>query len=173
MSSGRDLILYQFSRQKVERGDFRGFLELYGRDKLPSGGRLRRMAGCFLFAVEGYDHDSREIYAIPEVRAFYQALWKAWPYWLFFCCLIENDVLKPMTLCCLDGLEAVQVDGQPRSAATLDMSALKEFVREGFCRLDEIAARAEMFPDRVEARKNEVLRFYGLEDEIRIGPISG
>ena len=30
-----DLILYQFSRSKVERGDFRHFLSLYAPDNLP------------------------------------------------------------------------------------------------------------------------------------------
>ena len=34
---GHDLILYQFSRSKVERGDFSHFLSLYAADKLPEG----------------------------------------------------------------------------------------------------------------------------------------
>jgi hypothetical protein len=38
-----DLIFYQFSRDKVERGDFTHFLSLYSPDKLPSGRRLRLM----------------------------------------------------------------------------------------------------------------------------------
>lgn len=173
MASGQDIIIFQFSRSKVERGDFRSFLDLYGPDKLPTGGRLRRMKGCFLFAVEGYDHDRREIYAIPEVRAFYQAFWKEWPYWLYFCCLVENDALKPMTLCCLDDLAVTQVDGHPLSSATMNLAALKEFLREGFCHMDELAKRAEMFPELVEERKTEVLRFFGLEDEWPVGRIPG
>ncbi len=48
MPIGQDPIYYQFSRVKVERGDFSHFLGLYGRDKLPSGGRLRRMMGSAL-----------------------------------------------------------------------------------------------------------------------------
>lgn len=81
-------------------------LGLYGPDKLPTGGRLRRMMGTFLFSVEGYDDDPRELYAIPGVRAFYRSFWEAWPYWLFFCCLRENDALMPMVLCCVDDLTA-------------------------------------------------------------------
>ena len=34
---GTDLILYQFSRSKVERVDFRHFLGLYAPDQLPTG----------------------------------------------------------------------------------------------------------------------------------------
>jgi hypothetical protein len=38
-----DLIFYQFSRTKVQRGDFSHFLSLYAPDKLPIGRRLRDM----------------------------------------------------------------------------------------------------------------------------------
>lgn len=163
MASGQDLVFYQFSRMKVERGDFSHFMGLYAPDKLPSGGRLRRMMGTFLFAIEGYDHDPREIYAIPEVRKFYRAFWEAWPYWLFFTCLLENDALKPMTLCCLDDLTATQIDGRSMSCASLDRDALESFLEHGFASLDELTERAGMFPDRVEERKREVREFYGLE----------
>jgi hypothetical protein len=80
-----DLIFYQFSRSKVERGDFSHFLGLYAFDKLPTGGRLRRMMNCFVFCVEGWDTDTREIHMIPEIRRFYSAFHDAWPYWLYFC----------------------------------------------------------------------------------------
>jgi len=69
----RDLIFYQFSRSKVERSDFSHFLGLYGPDKLPEGRRLREMMNCFVFCVEGWDSDPREIHMIPEVRRFYAA----------------------------------------------------------------------------------------------------
>jgi len=38
-----DLVVYQFSRSKVQRGDFSHFLSVYGRDKLPAGRKLREM----------------------------------------------------------------------------------------------------------------------------------
>jgi len=41
-----DLILYQFSRSKVECVDFSHFLSLYAPDKLPEGRRLRDMMNC-------------------------------------------------------------------------------------------------------------------------------
>jgi hypothetical protein len=45
-----------------------------------SGPALAGMMGTMAFAVQGYDADSREIYAIPEVRKFYGAFHRAWPY---------------------------------------------------------------------------------------------
>jgi len=74
-----DLIIYQFSRSKVERGDFRHFLELYTPDKLPEGRRLRDMLNCFVFCIEGWDDDPREIELIPEIRRLYSAFHEAWP----------------------------------------------------------------------------------------------
>ena len=48
-----DLIHYQFSRSKVERGDFGHFLGLYAPDKLPTGRRLGEMMDRFVFCIEG------------------------------------------------------------------------------------------------------------------------
>src|SRR6266404_2892016 len=68
-----DLIFYQFSRSKAERGDFRHFLSLYAPDKLPTGRRLREMMDRFVFCIDGYGDDLRENHAIPEIRRFYSA----------------------------------------------------------------------------------------------------
>jgi hypothetical protein len=76
---GNDLILYQFSRSKVECGDFGHFLGLYAPDKLPTGRRLWEMMNRFVFCIEGWDSDPREIHLIPEVRRFYRAFHEAWP----------------------------------------------------------------------------------------------
>ena len=66
----------------MERGDFSAFLTKFGADRLPAGPALARLLGGLIFAVDGYDDDAREIYTIPEVRRFYGAFHRAWPYWL-------------------------------------------------------------------------------------------
>ena len=48
-----DLIVYQFSRSKVERGDFSHFLSLYAPGKLPTGRRLRLLMDSMVFCIEG------------------------------------------------------------------------------------------------------------------------
>ncbi len=75
-----DLVVYQFSRETVEGGDFRHFLSVYGRDKLPAGRRLREMMNTLTFVIEGFEDDPREVHSIPEVRRFYAAFREAWPY---------------------------------------------------------------------------------------------
>ena len=43
------------------------------------------MMGSFQFLVDGWNDDPNELYAIPEIRKFYQHFHNAWPYWFFFC----------------------------------------------------------------------------------------
>src|SRR5436190_21009397 len=97
----RTLILYEFSRLKLERCDVPHVLSLYAPDKLPTGRRLREMMNSMVFAVDGYNDDPREIQIIPEVRLFYSVLHAVWPYWLYFCNL-DQVGLKMMLCCCLN-----------------------------------------------------------------------
>jgi hypothetical protein len=48
-----DLIFYEFSRSKVERGNFSHFLTLYAPEKLPTGRRLRELMNRFVFCIDG------------------------------------------------------------------------------------------------------------------------
>src|ERR1035438_6122797 len=120
-------IFYQFSRSKVERGDFSHFLGLYGPDQLPGGRRLREMMNGLVFGIEGWDDDPREIPAIPEIRRFYAAFHEAWPYWLYFCNL-EVDTLRGMMMCCLPAINLMQVEGQVQVAVTCDPIDLLKFL---------------------------------------------
>ena len=94
-----DAVLYQFSRSLVEVRDATDFLKHFGRYRLPVGRQLGAMMNHLALFIEGYDDDPREIYAIPEVRKFYQQLWQRWPYWLYFCNL-DTENLMMMVMCC-------------------------------------------------------------------------
>ena len=98
-----DLILYQFSRDRVEAGDASDFLTRFGGSGLPRGKKLAGMINSLALMIEGYDLDPREIYAIPEARKFYQQLWRNWPYWLYFCNL-DTENLMMMMMCCILGV---------------------------------------------------------------------
>jgi hypothetical protein len=60
-----DLILYQFSRDRVEAGDAKDFLSRFGKNSLPTGKKLEAMMNSVVLMMEGYDDDPREICAIP------------------------------------------------------------------------------------------------------------
>jgi hypothetical protein len=156
-----DLIFYQFSRSKVEGGDFGHFLSLYGPDKLPAGHRLRELLNCFVFCVEGWDDDPREIHVIPEVRRFYSAFHEAWPYWLYFCNL-DGDTMRSMVMCCLPEVSTLQVDGQTKIAVTFDPLDVVNFIKHDFMPMNLMCERAEMAERGIYDRSKAVFEYFGL-----------
>ncbi len=156
-----DLILYQFSRSKVERGDFDHFLELYAPDNLPEGRGLREMMNCFVLCVEGWDDDPREIHVIPEVRRFYSAFHKAWPYWFYFCNL-DGDTLRSMVMCCLPDVSTIQVDGKTNVAVTFDPLDLLNFIKHDFAPMNAMCDRAAMIERGIYDRTKAIFEYFGL-----------
>lgn len=156
-----EFVIYQFSRSKVERGDFSHFLGLYGPDRLPQGRRLRDMLGSLVFVVEGYDHDDREIHSIPEVRTFYRRFHQAWPYWLYFCTL-EEDAMKMMVLCCLNSFTMIKIDGRSDCQVQYEPNELTNFLTQSLSHMNQICARAGVFPDRVAERTKAITQYFGL-----------
>ena len=164
-----DLIFYQFSRSKVERGDFSHFLGLYAPDKLPAGRRLRDMMNGIVFGIEGWDDDPREIHTIPEIRRFYSAFHDAWPYWFYFCKL-DVDILRAMTMCCLPSINVMQVTGQIQVAVTCEPIDLLNFIKRDFLPMNLVCERAGMFEDRILDRTKSVFEYFGLPFEAEPPP---
>ena len=153
-------ILYQFGREKVEKGDFSAFLDRFGTPQLPEGSALAKMMGGMAFMVEGYDQDPREIYAIPEVRRFYASFHAQWPYWLYFCDL-NQDALKTMVMCCLPSLASVARSGRPLVGVTLDPMELLRFVAKDFNPMNEMCDRAGLSERTIYDRSKAVMEFFG------------
>jgi hypothetical protein len=158
---GGDLIFYQFSRSKVERGDFSHFLSLYAPDKLPFGKRLREMMNVIMFGIEGYDDDLREIHSIPEIRSFDAAFHDAWPYWIYFCNL-ETEALQMMVMCCLPSIVAMKVDGRPNVAVNYDRLELLQFLSKDFMPMNEMCDRAKMSERSIYDRSKAVFGYFDL-----------
>jgi len=158
---GGDLIFYQFSRSKVERGDFSDFLGRFAPDHLPTGRRLREMMDSMVFCVEGYDDDEREIHTIPEVRSFYRAFHDAWPYWLYFCNL-DQDVLRTMVLCCLEAITEIKVEGHPKVGVQCNPLDLLDFLQRDFGPMNTLCDRAEMFERLIYDRTKALFEYFNL-----------
>jgi hypothetical protein len=161
---GSDLIVYTFSRSKVERGDFSHFLGRYAPDKLPTGRRLRDQMNAMMFCIEGYDHDEREIHSIPEVRRFYCAFHDAWPYWLYFCNL-DQDALKMMVCCRLENFSALKVDGDEAVKVEADPLQLLRCIEADLPPMNAMCDRAAMFEDRIQSRTRAVFDYFGIPFE--------
>ena len=93
------------------------FLKTYGPAALPVGPELAAMMGKFHFVVDGWNDDTQEIYAIPEIRKFYKYFHRVWPYWFYFCDL-HPEPLQMMAFCLRPNLKGFnrfyQVDHDER-----------------------------------------------------------
>ena len=165
-----DLIFYQFSRSKVERGDFSHFLSLYAPDKLPAGRRLRDLMNGIVFGIEGWDNDPREIHTIPEIRRFYSTFHDAWPYWFYFCNL-DVDTLRAMTMCCLPSINVMQVAGQNQVSVTCEPIDLLNFIKRDFLPMNLICERAGMFEDRILDRTKALFEYFNMPFEAELLPV--
>ena len=160
------VIFYEFSRSKIERGDFSHFLGQFALEKLPKGRRLREMMDAMVFTVEGYDSDDREIHSIPDVREFYKKFHAAWPFWLYFCNL-EVDALKMMMFCRMDSFSTLKVDQSPEVKVEYDPLNLLKLVQPDFLPMNDICERAEMFEHLIEARSKAVFEYFGFEWNVK------
>ena len=156
-----DLICYQFSRDLVEIGDAKNFHARFGKQRLPVGKQLGAMMNSLALMIEGYDDDPREIYAIPEVRTFYQQLWRRWPYWLYFCNL-DTENFMMMVMCCLDSLDALKVKGQEQVKVTISPLAVVQFISDGFVPMNEMCERAGMSERQIFERTKAVFEYFNL-----------
>jgi hypothetical protein len=145
----------------VERCDFGHFLSLYAPDKLPEGRPLRDMMNCFVFCIEGWDSDPREIHLIPEIRRFYSVFHEAWPYWLYFCNL-DGDTLRSMVMCCLPDVSTMQVDGNNKVAITFDPLDVLNFIKHDFMPMNAICDRGQMSERGIYDRSKAVFEHFGL-----------
>ena len=160
-----DLICYQFSRDRVEAGDAKDFLSRFGKFRVPVGKQLQGMMNSLALMIEGYDDDPREIYAIPEVRAFYKQLWQRWPYWLYFCNL-DTENLMMMVMCCLDSLDALKVQGQPEVQVQINPLEVVQFISGGFVPMNEMCERAGMSERQIFDRTKAVFGYFNLPFDV-------
>ena len=156
-----DLIVYTFSRSKVERGDFSHFLSLHAPEKLPTGRRLRAMMGSMVLCVDGYDDDPRELHCIPEVRRFYAEFHEAWPHWLYFCTL-ETDTLRTMVCCCMNSITALKVDDRPQVQVEFEPTELLQFLAGDLKHMNGMCERGGMFERLIEERTRAVFEYFDL-----------
>jgi hypothetical protein len=115
----------------------------------------------FLFCVQGYDDDPREIYFIPEVRRFYRAFHGEWPFCLFHL-NPDQDGLRTMILCCLDSLTGVSRDNSPVSGVEFDPLELVRFIASCLPPMNWLCERAAMTEAEIDQRSREIFHYFDL-----------
>lgn len=156
--NGHALCWYDFSRPCVESLDPSHFLGCWGLDRLPKGPDLLSYLDTFMFSVGGYDDDPRELFEIPEVRAFLCAFNRAWPYW-FFACNLDVPNLRMMTWCCLPSLQVSRRDGEYGVRIRWKPSEFQAFITHGLAGMDILFDRAGAAPVERHSRTSRVLHY--------------
>lgn len=115
--------------ESVSAGDISGVLAILQR---LCGDRESALQaeGAVSLVFEGYDSDRRELAAIPEVRAWFAALFKAWPYWSFFA--DRTDETVPLILTLLLPGERVAGEEPGLVGWSFDLDALRPLLLDLF-----------------------------------------
>lgn len=96
---------------------------------------IREYAGLVDVVFDGYNNDSRELFSIPEVRVFVQALTRRFPYWLHFSSK-SSDGLRVILLCLMSPANVTVVGGQ--SFTDLDVKELNAVVLNLFGHMNSL-----------------------------------
>jgi hypothetical protein len=161
MSNQHDAVVVIFSKMQVRKRKLAHFLKQYGPAVLPEGPELAAMMGTFQFLVNGWDDDSQELYAIPEIRKFYNHFHKVWPYWFFFCDL-DTETLTMMTLCLMPNLQGFKRLGEPMAAVEYDPMELIRFIQKNFAPLNTMMERAGMSEMDIYHRTRDIFLYFKL-----------
>ena len=98
-------VILMFSRQQVEAGDISETLALLRRLTAERQTAID-FCGRISLAVDGYNDDPRELFEVPEVRAYIKRLDQAWPSWFFFLSQADESV-KLLERCLCETIEVV------------------------------------------------------------------
>jgi hypothetical protein len=156
-----DKIVFEFSKREVLQRDYERFLSMFRFQSLPKGEKLKAWQGRLVLCVTGFEEDSREFYDIPEVRNFFFTLHQTWPFSLFFCDL-THDSLKLITLCCLEKVSTVKVDGSDKVRATYDVAELMGLFPLDLFALNLVAERAGLSEQEIFERTRAVFEYWNL-----------
>lgn len=100
-----DPVILMFSRQHVETLDLAEPLQFLRRLTADRHTSLE-FSGRLSLVIDGYNDDARELFEVPEVRAYIKRLEQAWPNW--FCFLSQADEsIKLLESCLCETIEVV------------------------------------------------------------------
>jgi hypothetical protein len=156
-----DLIIFEFSRRKVESLDCRHFLRMFAPDTLPVGPPLRQMMNGLILCIDGFNHDRRELYLIPEVRRFYAEFHRQWPYSLFFANL-DHDFLKILAFCCLHEITCITSDRSAQCGVAIDRIELAQWIGSAFGPMNTLCEQAGIGERGIYDRSKAVFEYFDI-----------
>ena len=146
-----DTLVLTRSREEVEAGDIAHAAAML--DKLLNPSTATRAKGKLILAITGYDDDPRDLWEIPEVRAWMQALNRQFPFWFYFMDLGPRSTLG-MIAFCLCHWEKVP------GGKLIPPEDLQRFLATHFAAMNRLGAALGDDQAETDARSREIGRFF-------------
>jgi hypothetical protein len=137
-----DPVILVFSRRQVEAGDIDEPLELL-RSLTADRGVAIEFCGRVSLVVDGYNDDPRELFEVPEVRAYIKRLDQAWPYWFFFLSQADESI-KLLESCLCDTIEVVP------GVTSIDLDQLERSLARQFTAMHRLREELDLPEDACE-----------------------
>lgn len=114
-----------------------------------------QLEGNLMLVFDGYDGDPRELYEMPDVRAFVRVVTDAWPFWFHF---LDRTSSGPAVLLSLlvDHHGHVRADGC--ATLRLDAPMLHRECRRMFAAMDTLQRRLDLSPEHRREAKADLMR---------------
>jgi hypothetical protein len=120
---------------------------------------LRNHYDSLIFSVRGFEADVQPVFAITEVRDFFQKLHKEWPYFLYFC-HAGGQGLWDYIFCLLSTLSVRPKGASSKSTVNYSPGELFKVVGDSLVFLEKASERAGFDNDHIRARSREMLKYF-------------
>ena len=151
---GVDWLGVAVSRDDVESNDISSTLGTLS-SLLVDDATVRKFQERVNISFDGFDHDPREVYEIPEIRRFCAELDKSFPYWLYFLST-EDSSLKMMAFC------LCRVKKKAPGLAMLGRGALGFFLSSHFSAMNELFANYSLDEQTNRSISDNIVNYFQL-----------
>jgi len=129
-------VILLFSRSQVETCDVDEPLQLLRR--LTEGRQTAiDFCGRISLVVDGYNDDPRELFEVPQVRAYIRRLDQAWPYWIFFLSQVDESI-KLLESCLCETIEVVP------GVTSIDLEQLERSLARHFAAMHRLRKELDL-----------------------------
>jgi hypothetical protein len=142
-------------RHSVEAGDVSSVLSFL-RSISSDESSAWRMRGQISISFDGYSHERRAIFTVPEVREFVARIHAAWPYWFFFLNQVDHSI--KVVAACLCDMRRVEP-----ASWRLSQADLMRFVGEGMTAMGDLGKRYRFDDAEMDAIATGVFQYLHAE----------
>ncbi|MEO3406298.1 DUF4365 and DUF1817 domain-containing protein [Mucilaginibacter sp. CAU 1740] len=144
------LIYLEVNKSEILNKDVSGFVKLL--DRLTINDRMiEKTRGKISFAIDGYNHDPREVYEIPAIKEWVRVVLPAFKYWGYFLNMeefIENVAGLRVLHLCYANAHSVTFDRKTNiKQVSTDTALTLEFLEKIFDWLNEFSETYKISED--------------------------